>query len=207
MAKTYVLTSNYYEDTDIIAAGNDINKLRQLLRKDARRVIREGDYDSPKRKALRKKRLEALKDPDIMEWNDGETEDLYSLSIIEVPLHDKKTKEEGEYVSESPEKKLINFLLVRQEGKILTTDPEKVFYENQDIQSEGISANIPGSEEEIEAISVSASRVTVTLIEYGESGDEHDDLTRNIPMAELDASVQQEILEFITEEFEKSNKE
>lgn len=206
MAKTYVLTSNYYENTDIIAAGNDINKLRQLLRKDARRVIRDGDYDSPKRKALRKKRLEALKDPDIMEWNDGETEDLYSLSIIEVPLHDKKTKKEEEDASESPEKKLINFLLVRQAGKILMADPEEVFYENQDIQSEGICARIPGSEEEIEAISVSASRVTVTLIKYGESGDGHDDLTRNIPMAKLDASVQQEILKFITDEFENSNK-
>lgn len=207
MANTYVLTSNYYEDTDIIAAGNDINKLRQLLRKDARRVIRDGDYDSPKRKALRKKRLEALKDPDIMEWNDGETEDLYSLSIIEVPLHDKKTKKEEEDASESPERKLINFLLVRQEGKNLMADTEKIFYENQDIQSEGISACIPGSEEEIEEISVSASRVTVTLIEYGKSGDGHDDLTRNVPMAELDASVQQKILKFITEEFEKSNKE
>ncbi len=207
MAKTYVLTSNYYEDTDIIAAGNDINKLRQLLRKDARRVIRDGDYDSPKRKALRKERLEALKNPNIMEWDDRETEDLYSLSIIEVPLHDKKTKKEGEDASESPEKKLINFLLVRQEGKILMADPEKVFYENQDIQSEGISASIPGSEEEIEAISVSASRVTVTLIEYGESGDGHDDLARNVPMAELNTSVQQEILDFITNEFENSNKE
>ena len=119
----------------------------------------------------------------------------------------RKTKKEREHTPESPERKLINFLLVRQAGKILMTDTEEVFYENQDIQSEGISACTPGSEEEIEAISVSASRVTVTLIEYGESGDGHDDLTRNVPMAELNASVQQEILDFITNEFENSNKE
>ena len=207
MATTHVLTSYYDGDTDIIAVGNDIDKLRQLLRKDARRVIRDGCFDTPERKALRKKCLETLKDPDIMEWDDGETEDLYSLTIDEVPLHDKKTKKEGKNAPESPERKLINFLRVRHAGKILMADPEEVFYENQDIQSEGISACIPGSEEEIETISVSASRVTVTLIEYGESGDGHDDLTRNVPMAELDASVQQEILEFITEEFENSNKE
>lgn len=114
-----------------------------------------------------------------------------------------KTKKEGEDAPESSEKKLIDFLL----GKILMTDPEEVFYENQDIQAEGISARIPGSKEEIETISVSASRVTVTLIEYGESGDGHDDLTRNVPMAELDTTVQQEILDFITEEFENPNKE
>jgi len=92
MAKTYVLTSNYYGDTDIIAAGNDVDKLRQLLRKDARRVVSTGEYNTPLRKELKAEILEALKDPDIMKWDDGETEDLYSLSIIEVPLYVKNRK-------------------------------------------------------------------------------------------------------------------
>lgn len=52
---------------------------------------------------------------------------------------------------------------------------------------------------------MSASGVTVTLIQYGESGDGRGDLTRNVPMAELDASVQQKILDFVTKEFEITN--
>lgn len=175
--------------------------LRQKLRRIAHVLIRKRNYAAPERKALRKERLEALKDPDIMEWDDGETKDPYRLSIKEVPLHDKRTKKEEEDAPESLERKLFTFLI----SKFLLTDPEEVFYENQDIQSEGISARIPGSKEEIEAVSVSASRITVTLIEYGESDNGHDDLTRNVPMAELDASVQQKILDFITKEFEISN--
>lgn len=197
MATTYVLTSICDGDTNVIAAGNDIDMLRQKLRRIAHVLIRKRNYAAPERKALRKERLEALKDPDIMEWDDGETKDPYRLSIKEVPLHDKRTKKEEEDAPESLERKLFAFLI----SKFLLTEPEEIFYENQDIQSEGISARIPGSKEEIEAVSVSASRVTVTLIQYGESGDGRGDLTRNVPMAELDVSVQQKILDFVTKNF------
>jgi len=86
MSRTYVLSTNYDGDVTILAAGNDLERLRKRLRSKARSVLDNCPYFSPEhlREVLGK-----LDNPNIMEWDDGEVNDLFSIEIKKVPLYDK----------------------------------------------------------------------------------------------------------------------
>ena len=89
MPHTYILSTIYDGDVTVLAAGNDLEKLRDKLRAEARRVVGTGEYTTPLRKKLKTEILAKLKKPKIMSWDDGEIEDLYSIEIKKVPLYNK----------------------------------------------------------------------------------------------------------------------
>ena len=205
MPKTFVLITLYQGDTNILAAGDDLERMRRALRAEARRVVSTGEYDTPSRKELKAEILAALKKPDIMSWDDGEIEDLYSVEIKEIPLWNI----EAINPRTNWEKKIINFLKKKfksscPEEDLNEYDDEAVFYEDSEISCEGINPELPGAKEEVACVYVRRNNVFVSLITYGKSGDGHDDTERFVNLTALPPKAQKIIHDTIIKTYDEA---
>ena len=201
--KTYILYTVYDLETDIIAAGDDLERMRRYLRTDARRMIKSNDYSG--REELKKEITDALNDPNIMGWNDGEINDLFAIHIEEIPLWNI----EAINPRTNWEKKIISFLKKKfksscPEEDLNEYDDEAVFYEDSEISCEGINPELPGAKEEVACVYVRRNNVLVSLITYGKSGDGHDDTERFVNLTALPPKTQKNIHDTIIKTYDEA---
>lgn len=206
MNYTYVLIKNYDGDVEVLAAGNDLSALRTRLVRHARHVIANSDFESPGRKALKKRLLEDLNNPLIMNWDDEDYGDLFSLHIQKVPSAEKKPT--GKVVDY--QQRILSFLeekfaYISTLSEFRDKIEDYVDYEDVDIIDESINAGTPGVFEIVESVYVTQEKIYVTLVEYGEAGDGHDDLTREVDFRILPPSVQKIISKYIIWNYNPEN--
>lgn len=204
MKKTNVLCSSYQGHVEVLAVGNDLDKLRNILRKAARHVVSTGEYNTPSRKELKAEILAELKKPKIMNWNDGETEDLFRLEIQhKVPCHDKENK-----TSKNLETRFILRMVDKQEKD--GQDPElylptDIFYE-VNIAPEGIEVKNPrGGRSTVESVEMDREKVYVNLITYGKAGDGSEDILDVITFTELNENTQRRIYKAVMDGYDPIN--
>lgn len=205
MPKTFVLITLYQGETEVLAAGDDLDRMRRALRAEARRVVSTGEYNTPSQKELKAEILAALKEPNIMSWDDGEIEDPYSIVIKEIPLWNI----EAINPKTNWEKKIISFLKKKfksscPEEDLDEYDDEAVFYEDYEISCEEINPELPGAKEEVACVYVRRNNVLVSLITYGKSGDGHDDTERFVNLTALPPKAQKIIHDTIIKNYDEA---
>jgi len=92
----YALLKKTGGDASVVAVSKSKDRLRNILKKDAARIIREYFYDCDGDEATQKRKaflLQSLRElGDGHHWDDGEESYLLEYDIVKTRLLDKKTK-------------------------------------------------------------------------------------------------------------------